>query len=634
MELKKELQFWDIFCIALGTMISSGVFVLPSLGFTKSGPVIVLAYLLGGIIASFGIMSLVELGTAMPKAGGDYFYVTRSMGPVFGTVSGTISWIASLLETAFAILGIGSVVSYLIYGGFNKETVIFVGIIATLFFGMLNIIGVDLAGKFERIVVITVLFFLIVFIISGIKIFDISRFTPFIQIYENKELVKVDKLFTSDGLKVLLYTISFIFVTFGGFTSAISTAEEVKNPKRNIPLGLFSALIVGTIVVSLVVFVTIGILDGKDLVKSLYPLSDAENKVYGHMGYIGVLYVALFAFVSTANAGILSASRYPLALSRDGLYPKKIGKIHEKFKTPVYSIYLSIGIVMVLIFLPLDILAEMASAVVFSTLIFTNIAIIILRESKVHNYRPTYKIPFYPVFPVVGIFLYYVGLSILGFKAILMIAVIVLVAVLIYFKYGKYNYSKEYAFQHLILEISKTVNVEHDLETELREIITSRDEIELDNFDRLVTKSIIMDLHGPLSLDELIMVEAHRLAEIVSFQEEDLMKLFKAREEQSSTAFTKFTAIPHIVVDKDDFFTLAIIRCKEGIKFNEEFNSVKAVFLFISGKNLRKEHLHTLASIANLVRDEKFEEDWLSAKNENYIRDLILLSERKRIFKK
>jgi len=270
---------------------------------------------------------------------------------------------------------------------------------------------------------------------------------------------------------------------------------------------------------------------------------------------------------------------------------------------------------------------------VFSTLIFTNIAIVILRESQINNYRPTYKIPFYPFLPLIGIFLYYVGLSILGFKSILMMAIVVLFAIIIYFKYGKYNYSKEYAFQHLILKLSEAVNIEHDLETELREIITSRDEIELDNFDRLVKKSNILDLPGPLTLYELIDIEAQRLSMDLNFDKEELITLFKEREQLNTTAFTDFTAIPHIVIDKEDFFSLTIIRCKEGIRFNEKFPNIKSVFLFISSKNLRKEHLHTLASIASLVRDPNFEENWLNSKNENYIRDLILLSERKRMTK-
>ena len=633
MELKKGLKFFDIFCIALGTMISSGVFVLPALGFIKVGPIIVLAFLLGGIIASFGVMSLVELGTAMPKAGGDYFYVTRSMGPVFGTVSGTISFIASLLETAFAILGIGTVLSYLFTGEFNKMFATIMAILTTLLFTWLNLVGVDLASKLERVVVVTIIISLIIFMYGGLKIFDIKMFSPFIQIYDGNMFTETQELFSAKGLESLMYAISFIFVTFGGFTSAISTAEEVENPKRNIPLGLFSALFVGTILISSVVFITIGVIDNVTFINSLYPIAEAGFKIFGPTGYLVLLYIALFAFISTANAGILAASRYPLALSRDGLYPSIIGKIHPKFKTPVNSVYLSGLIVLILIFLPLGVLAKMASAVVFSTLIFTNIAIVILRESQINNYRPTYKIPFYPFLPLIGIFLYYVGLSILGFKSILMMAIVVLFAIIIYFKYGKYNYSKEYAFQHLILKLSEAVNIEHDLETELREIITSRDEIELDNFDRLVKKSNILDLPGPLTLYELIDIEAQRLSMDLNFDKEELITLFKEREQLNTTAFTDFTAIPHIVIDKEDFFSLTIIRCKEGIRFNEKFPNIKSVFLFISSKNLRKEHLHTLASIASLVRDPNFEENWLNSKNENYIRDLILLSERKRMTK-
>ena len=92
--LEKQLSALDVFCIAAGAMISSGIFILPGLAFAHAGPSIVIAYSLAGILALVGVLSVVELSTAMPKAGGDYYFVTRSLGPVIGTVSGLLSWFA------------------------------------------------------------------------------------------------------------------------------------------------------------------------------------------------------------------------------------------------------------------------------------------------------------------------------------------------------------------------------------------------------------------------------------------------------------------------------------------------------------------------------------------------------------
>lgn len=634
MELKKQLGFWDVFSIASGAMISSGIFILPGIAFSKAGPSVIISYFLGGIIAFLGILSLIELVTAMPKAGGDYFFVTRSMGPVFGTISGTLSWFSLSLKTAFAIFGIAEVVNSLFFGSYSQINIIIIGLIVTALFLALNAVGADFASKFETVIVFILLGIMIIYVVVGVFNVNLDNYMPFVKNYSHNGekfiLSEIFKTFSFGGMKTILTTTAFIFVSFGGLISAVSIAEEVKNPKKNLPKGIISSIISITILYALMLFVTVGNTDGNALANSLNPVANTAKNFLGVNGYRLITLGALLAFISTANAGIMSASRYPLALSRDGLYPEWISKINKRFLTPINAIILTGVFISLAIILPLDTLAKTASAVIFSTTIFTNIAIIILRESNVMNYKPSFKIPFYPATPILTIFLYYTFLNGLGFQPIFIMSLLILLALLIYFKYGKYNYHKEYAFQHLLLKMSEQVNLEHDLETELREILTSRDEIELDNFDRLVTNSIILDLEGPLTLLELFKIEAKRMHQKLGISKKDMIDLFKDREKQSTTAFTPFTAIPHIVVDNDDFFSLIVIRCKEGIYFSEDFNSVKAVFLFISSKNLRKEHLNTLASIANLVRGESFEEDWLSAKNENYLRDLILLSERER----
>ena len=107
-QLKKELSLFDVFCAASGAMISSGLFILPGLAHAYAGPAVVLSYFLAGLLALTGLLSQAELVSAMPKAGGDYFYVTRSMGPGVGTVSGIITWFSLSLKSAFALVGMAA----------------------------------------------------------------------------------------------------------------------------------------------------------------------------------------------------------------------------------------------------------------------------------------------------------------------------------------------------------------------------------------------------------------------------------------------------------------------------------------------------------------------------------------------
>ncbi len=637
MKLKRELGFWDVYSIASGAMISSGIFVLPGIAFSKAGPSIILSYFLGGIIALLGILSIIELTTAMPKAGGDYFFVERTLGPLVGTISGILSWFAISLKAAFAIYGMSGVIVGLLYGSFDPNKIALISVIITIFFVALNIIGVEVASKFEIIIVAALISLMILYIGIGIFKVELRHFSPFFQEFEISDGVAKSLggivSFSGSEFRIVVATTAFVFVSFGGLLKAASVSEEVKDTHINIVYGLISSIISISVLYVLALFVTIGNLDGEKLAASLTPIADAARNIAGTPGYVTITIAAMLAFVSTANAGIMAASRYPLALSRDSLLPGFVSKVSKRFKTPVISIILTGGFITFSLILPLETLAKTASAVILMTYILTNLSVIILRESNVVNYKPTFKAPFYPWIQVCIVITFTYFINKLGYTAIEANLALIFLSIVIYFNYGKKNASQEYALLHLLLRVTENLKLEHDLESELRDIIHERDSVELDEFDKLVKNAVILDLQGPLTLDELFEIEAERLENILNIPRDSLIKLFNERERESSTAITEFTAIPHIVLDREELFNLVVIRCKQGIRFNEKKKSIKAVFLFISNSGVRKTHLMTLASIAALTREDDFEEKWMDAKNENYLRDMILLSKRKRFTK-
>ena len=105
--MNKKLGFLEVFSIATGAMISSGLFVLPAVVYGKAGPSILLAYFIAALVVVPAMLSKAELATAMPKSGGDYFFVHRSLGPLFGTFAGLAAWFSLSLKSAFALVGIG-----------------------------------------------------------------------------------------------------------------------------------------------------------------------------------------------------------------------------------------------------------------------------------------------------------------------------------------------------------------------------------------------------------------------------------------------------------------------------------------------------------------------------------------------
>jgi len=222
----------------------------------------------------------------------------------------------------------------------------------------------------------------------------------------------------------------------------------------------------------------------------------------------------------------------------------------------------------------------------------------------------------------------------LGLEAVEISISFLLLCIFIYLLYGRKKYAGEYAFLHLLKRITNNSLSEHLLETELRDIIIDRDNITLDKFDDLLKTAKVVDLEGPLELNQFFQMISTDISNELSRDKAEILNLLKNRQEECNTAVSSFVAIPHIVIEGSNHFFLMLIRCKQGINFTSNENAVKAVFVFVGTKENRTFHLRTLASIATLVQQEGFEEKWLDAENIHYLRDMLLLSKRMRFIRK
>lgn len=609
MKLKKQITFIGVFSIAAGAMISSGIFILPGLAFAKTGPSVFLSYLIAGVFALIGTFSLIELSTAMPKAGGDCYYVTRSLGPLSGTISGILSWVAISLKSAFAIYGIAEVI-FLITG----IPLIASALTLTIIFTGLNIYGVKETIRLEIVLVLTLISILIMYSILGIPEISIPNFDPFIYEHSN----------------TILITAGFVFVSFGGLNSVTSIAEEVKNPKRNLPLGIISAVIIVTAIYVVVLIVTVGILPANELKNSLTPIADTARHLLGDTGYIIVTIGAIFAFITTAIAGIMSASRYPFALAKDKLIPNLFTRISEKTKTPVTAIIFTGILIGSTLLLPLNTLVKAASTVILAINLFANIAVIILRESRIQNYQPSFKTPFYPWLPIISIIVFAFFIIDMGLETIEITLGILTISFLVYFFYGRRKVDQEYALLHLIDRITDRQLASGDLETELREILRERDKIKKDWFDHIVHQCKIIIIDKSIKRTELFDIASEHFSHKLNIPKNELKDLLHNREEMGETAISQFAAIPHILLEEPNTFDIMIIKSNQGISFSRKSPKVKGIFIIAGSRNKRNDHLRALAAIAGIVQEKGFQKRWQTASSENQIRDLILLSKRKR----
>lgn len=615
MELKKNLNLIDVFGICTGAMLS-GLFVLPGLAYTLAGPAIMVSFVLAGLLAITGMLSQAELVSAMPKAGGDYFYVTRSMGPATGTVYGLITWLSLSLKSAYELVFMATYAILISHipdiklGPFNS-----VRGLAILFCGgflALNFFGAKKAGGLQKTLVFILITSLIYFCVRACFNLNVNHFSGF----------------NPYGIEGIISGSGFIFISFGGLLKIASVAEEVRKPGKVIPLGMILSVLTIILVYLAVIFAMIGTL-GPDLQDNKTPVTATANAFLSGNWALVYSLAALLAIIASANAGIMSASRYPFALARDEMLPRVLGVINHRYNTPHISILLTGLIIVSAFFVDVYFLVKAASTVLILTYIFTSLAVVILRESGVQNYRPSFRTPLYPWVQLFGIIGLVVLLFEIGWEAILVSCGLATIGFIFYWFFGRKVTRREYALLHLIERITAQEITSHKLETELKEILHQRDEVMKDRFDHLIEVCPVLDIEKAVSMEEFFGMAAEELGRDLHIPSNEVFELLMERERDSSTVLNPFLAIPHIIIEGEHHFDVLIARGKEGIVFGED-KIVHAVFVLIGTKDERSFHLTSLAAIAQIVQDEGFEEKWLKARAKEGLRDIVLLSKRKR----
>ena len=168
------------------------------------------------------------------------------------------------------------------------------------------------------------------------------------------------------------------------------------------------------------------------------------------------------------------------------------------------------------------------------------------------------------------------------------------------------------------------------LENELRDILLERDEIIEDRFDKLIRNCAILDIYGEKSGEDLFRQIASVLAERLDTDEYVLFEKFLHREEEGPTVVQPGLAIPHIIVEGENKFDVLLIRARDGIRFPNAPEPVRIMFVLAGSRDERNYHLRALMAIAQIAQEKEFEQQWLNARDTEAIRNLILLSTRKR----
>ena len=245
-KLKREIGLLGVYAIATGTTLSAGFFLLPGLAAEQAGAAIVLAYIVAATPLVPAMFSIIELATAMPRAGGVYYFLDRSLGPWMGTLGGIGTWLALVLKVSFALVGMGAYIA--LYIPELPMTPVAVAIAVGL--GILNLLGAQKSGGFQMALVLGLLTILGIFIGGGVP---------------NIEQARLTAIFEAD-IQTVLSTAGLVYISYVGVTTVASLSEEVKHPERNLRLGVIFSLITALLVYALGTSVMVGVLPLEQLV--------------------------------------------------------------------------------------------------------------------------------------------------------------------------------------------------------------------------------------------------------------------------------------------------------------------------------------------------------------------------------
>jgi len=275
-------------------------------------------------------------------------------------------------------------------------------------------------------------------------------------------------------------------------------------------------------------------------------------------------------------------------------------------------------------------LVKAASTVLLLTYIFSNLCVIVLRESRLLNYQPTFHAPLYPWIQIGGTLGLVLVLLEMGADALLISMLLVFGGLLFYWLYGRIKSEREYALLHLIERLSDQELSKGVLESELKEIIRERDQLCIDRFEEIAERSVLVDVPGSLNQEQFFSYLAGKLDGTFGLKSEFIMNSLVGREKCGSTVILPGIALSDIIVKGESFFEMILIRASDGVKFRNESSPVHVFFLFITSEDERNFYLRAVTSIAQIIQEPSFKRRWKNAKTLSGLRDLILLGPRQR----
>ncbi|WP_374189110.1 amino acid permease [Thermoactinomyces intermedius] len=437
-KLKRDLGAFDLTMLGIGAVIGTGIFVLTGAGALKAGPALAVSFVIAAIACAFSALAYAEFASMAPVSGSAYTYSYATLGEI-------IAWIIGwdlVLEYLFAVSSVSvgwSGYFQSLLGGFGihfpdaltaapgavEGVTTYFNLPAFLIVMIITFLlsrGITESKRANNIMVIIKVAVVLLFIIVGAFYVKPSNWEPFAP-------------FGFDGI---FSAAALVFFAFIGFDAVAAAAEETRNPKRDLPIGLLTSLGICALLYVIVTLVMTGIVPYQEFAKDLsHPISLALQKAEQDW-FAGVIDLgAIMGMTTVILVMLYGQTRIFFSMSRDGLLPKAFSWVHPKYKTPYTSTWI-IGTIAAFVgaLLPLDKLAELVNIGTLFAFTVVSLGVIILRYTQPDFPRP-FRCPGVPVIPAIAIFACLFLISNLAVFTWIAFAVWFVIGLIIYFTYSR-----------------------------------------------------------------------------------------------------------------------------------------------------------------------------------------------------
>ncbi|MBX6319792.1 amino acid permease [Pigmentiphaga sp.] len=382
--LRKSLSTFDLIMLGVGAVVGSGIFILTGAGSLIAGPALSLSFVLAAVACFFSALSYAEFSSSLPVSGSVYTYVYATLGELpawligwilileFGLAASAVAagW-SGYLQSLIASLGMHLPEALRAAPGAipGRDTLFNLPAFLVLFaVTALLSVGIRESKRVNNIMVLIKIAVIVLFIAAGAMHVRTENWTPYMPY----------------GMSGVFAGAALMFYAFIGFDAVASSAEEVRNPQRSLPLGILGSLLICAVLYVLVTLVMTGIVPYRDFAADPdHPVSLALQRT-GQMGLAGVVDIgAILGMTTVILVMSYGLTRILYAMARDGLLPRRLSVLHPRFATP-FSLTWSVGLVFALIagLVPLAVLAELINIGTLTAFSLISLAVIVLRKTQ------------------------------------------------------------------------------------------------------------------------------------------------------------------------------------------------------------------------------------------------------------